>query len=159
MGFDPAVFIEYVTNRNDPDFGIGFRAFGYWDSKLQSAGGTWDQKTMYSIKPGTQAIDRFQTRVFPGEDAEKRSPFLKPLQFAKLATNTSGFTADPPVPNMELAVPLRHCVMPLPIRRWAAGKAAKHSCGCPRDCADPGWNQAANNFLGTQYARQPPVDQ
>ena len=58
MGFDPAVFIEYVTNRNDPDFEIGFRAFGYWGFQTSSAG-ELDQKTMYSLKPGTQAIDRF----------------------------------------------------------------------------------------------------
>jgi hypothetical protein len=30
MGFDPAVFVEYITDRNDPDFEIGFRAYGYW---------------------------------------------------------------------------------------------------------------------------------
>lgn len=67
LGFDPAVFIEYVTNRSDPDFETGFRAFGYWGFQTSSAG-ELDQKTMYSLKPGTQAIDRFQTRVFPGED-------------------------------------------------------------------------------------------
>jgi hypothetical protein len=68
MGFDPAVFIEYVTNRNDPDFEIGFRAFGYWGFQTSSAG-ELDQKTMYSLRPGTQAIARFiPARIFPGED-------------------------------------------------------------------------------------------
>jgi arabinoxylan arabinofuranohydrolase len=67
MGFDPAVWIEYVTDRNDPDFELGFRAYAYWGYQTSSAG-ELDQKTMYSLKPGTQAIARFQTRVFPGED-------------------------------------------------------------------------------------------
>ena len=68
MGFDPAVFIEYVTNRNDPDFGIGYRAFGYWGFQTSSAG-ELDQNNLYSLRPGTQAINRFQTHVFPGENA------------------------------------------------------------------------------------------
>jgi arabinoxylan arabinofuranohydrolase len=67
MGFDPAVFIEYVTNKNDPDFETGFRVYGYWGFQTSSAG-ELDQTTMYSLKPGTQAIPRFQTRIFPGED-------------------------------------------------------------------------------------------
>ena len=68
LGFDPAVFIEYVANQTDPDYEFGFRAFGYWGFQTSSAG-ELDQKTMYSLKPGTQAIDRFQTHVFPGENA------------------------------------------------------------------------------------------
>jgi hypothetical protein len=68
MGFDPAVFIEYVTNRTDPDFETGFRAYGYWGFQTSSAG-ELDQKTMYSIRPGTEAIPRFiPARIFPGED-------------------------------------------------------------------------------------------
>jgi hypothetical protein len=68
MGFDPAVFIDYVTNKNDPDFGIGFRAYGYWGFQTSTAG-ELDQNTMYSLRPGTEAIPRFQTaRAFPGED-------------------------------------------------------------------------------------------
>ena len=68
MGFDPAVFVEYVTNRNDPDFETGFRAFGYWGFQTSSAG-ELDPKTMYSLRPGTQAIARFvPSRIFPGED-------------------------------------------------------------------------------------------
>ena len=58
MGFDPAVFVEYITDRNDPDFEIGFRAYGYWGFQRSSAG-QLDQKTMYSLRPGTKAIDRF----------------------------------------------------------------------------------------------------
>ncbi len=68
MGFDPGVLIDYITDKNDPDYDIGFKAYGYWGYQTSSAG-ELDQKTMYSLKPGTQAIDRFQTRVFPGQDA------------------------------------------------------------------------------------------
>jgi len=58
MGFDPAVYIEYVTDTNDPDFEIGFRAYGYWGFQ-RSLAAQLDQKTMYSIRPGHQVIDRF----------------------------------------------------------------------------------------------------
>lgn len=58
MGFDPAVYIQYITDENDPDYEIGFRAYGYWGFQRSSAG-ELDQNTMYSLRPGTQAIDRF----------------------------------------------------------------------------------------------------
>jgi arabinoxylan arabinofuranohydrolase len=58
LGFDPSIFIEYVTDKNDPDYEIGFRAYGYWGFQRSSAG-QLDQKTMYSIRPGTQAIGYF----------------------------------------------------------------------------------------------------
>jgi arabinoxylan arabinofuranohydrolase len=67
LGFDPGVLIDYITDKNDPDFALGFRVYGYWGFQTSSAG-ELDQKTMYTLKPGTQAIDRFQTRVLPGED-------------------------------------------------------------------------------------------
>jgi len=58
MGFDPAVFVEYITDRKDPDYEIGFRAYGYWGFQ-RSMAGQLDQKTMYSLRPGTEAIDHF----------------------------------------------------------------------------------------------------
>lgn len=58
MGFDPAVFVEYITDPKDPDFEIGFRAYGYWGFQ-RSMAGQLDQNTMYSLRPGTQVIDRF----------------------------------------------------------------------------------------------------
>jgi hypothetical protein len=58
MGFDPAVFIDYITDPNDPDYAIGFRAYGYWGFQ-RSLAGQLDQNTMYTLRPGTQAIDRF----------------------------------------------------------------------------------------------------
>jgi len=65
MGFDPAVYIQYIADESDPDFGIGFRAYGYWGFQASSAG-QLDQNTMYSLRPGTQAIDRFIPAVRSG---------------------------------------------------------------------------------------------
>lgn len=58
MGFDPAVYIEYVTDPEDPDYEIGFRAYGYWGFQ-RSLAGELDQSTMYSLRPGTEVIDYF----------------------------------------------------------------------------------------------------
>lgn len=55
LGFDPAVYIEYVTDPKDPDYEIGFRAYGFWGFQRSSAA-QLDQKTMYSLRPGTQPI-------------------------------------------------------------------------------------------------------
>jgi hypothetical protein len=58
MGFDPSVFIEYITDPKDPDYEIGFRAYGFWGFQRSSAG-QLDQNTMYSLRPGTQSIGYF----------------------------------------------------------------------------------------------------
>jgi arabinoxylan arabinofuranohydrolase len=58
LGFDPAVYIEYVTDPNDPDYEIGFRAYGYWGFQ-RSLAAQLDQSTMYSLRPGTQIIPYF----------------------------------------------------------------------------------------------------
>jgi len=58
MGFDPAVFIEYITDPKDPDYEIGFRAYGFWGFQ-RSLAGQLDQNTMYSLRPGTQTINYF----------------------------------------------------------------------------------------------------
>ncbi len=58
MGFDPSVFIEYITDPKDPDYEIGFRGYGFWGFQRSSAG-QLDQKTMYSLRPGTEAIGYF----------------------------------------------------------------------------------------------------
>lgn len=55
LGFDPAVYIEYVTDPKDPDYEIGFRAYGFWGFQRSSAA-QLDQKTMYSLRPDTKVI-------------------------------------------------------------------------------------------------------
>ncbi|MFT4167502.1 MAG: hypothetical protein QM653_00085 [Dysgonomonas sp.] len=84
LGFDPAVYIENVTDPNDPDYEIGFRAYGYWGFQ-RSLAAQLDQNTMYSVRPGTEVIDRFLpagkrygelrdpegtefTQIYPGQD-------------------------------------------------------------------------------------------
>src|SRR5690606_18304290 len=58
IGFDPAVFVDYITDPKDPDYEIGFRAYVYWGFQ-RSLAAELDQNTMYSIRPGTEIIDRF----------------------------------------------------------------------------------------------------
>ena len=52
MGFDPGVLIEPVDNPDDPDYAIGFRAYGAWGI-IRSSGTELDQNTMYSPRRGT----------------------------------------------------------------------------------------------------------
>ncbi len=62
LGFDPSVYIEYVTDPTDPDYDIGYRAYGYWGyagSSEKSWACELDQNTMYSVRPGTQAHQYF----------------------------------------------------------------------------------------------------
>ena len=84
MGFDPSVYIDNITDPKDPDYAIGFRAYGFWGFQRSSAG-QLDQNTMYSLRPGTEAIPYFipassrygvvrdpagttYPALFPGED-------------------------------------------------------------------------------------------
>ena len=57
LGFDPAVYIEYITDPKDVDYKIGFRAYGFWGFQKSSAA-ELDQNTMYSLRPGTKVIER-----------------------------------------------------------------------------------------------------
>ena len=52
MGFDPGVLIEPVDDPDDPDYAIGFRAYGAWGI-IRSSGTELDQNTMYSPRQGT----------------------------------------------------------------------------------------------------------
>ncbi|MBZ4044688.1 hypothetical protein [Flavobacterium hibisci] len=58
LGFDPAVYIEYVTDPKDADYQTGFRTYGYWGFQKSSAA-QLDQNTMYSLRPGTEIIANF----------------------------------------------------------------------------------------------------
>jgi len=58
LGFDPSIVVEYVTDPADPDYKIGFRAYGYWGFQ-RSMAAQLDQNTMYSIRPGTDLIPYF----------------------------------------------------------------------------------------------------
>ena len=58
IDFDPSVFIETITDKNDPDYNIGFRAYCFWGFQHSTAA-ELDQNTMYSVRPGTQLHDYF----------------------------------------------------------------------------------------------------
>lgn len=58
FGFDPSVFVETITDPNDPDYDKGFRAYGYWGFQ-RSLAAEIDQNTMYSARPGTEIIPYF----------------------------------------------------------------------------------------------------
>ena len=58
IDFDPSVFIEPVTNKKDPDYKIGFRAYAFYGFQHSTAI-ELDQNTMYSIRPGTEVHDYF----------------------------------------------------------------------------------------------------
>ena len=47
LGFDPSIYVEQITDPKDPDYEIGFRAYGYWGFQRSSAA-QLDPNTMYS---------------------------------------------------------------------------------------------------------------
>lgn len=56
FGFDPAVYVDNITDPNDPDYEIGFRAYGFWGFQ-RSMAAQIDQNTMYSVRPGTEVVN------------------------------------------------------------------------------------------------------
>ena len=58
LGFDPSIYVEQITDPKDPDYNIGFRAYGYWGFQRSSAV-ELDQNTMYSARPGGTYIPYF----------------------------------------------------------------------------------------------------
>ena len=58
IDFDPSVFIETITDRKDPDFDRGFRAYVYYGFQHSTAV-ELDPETMYSMRPGTEIHDFF----------------------------------------------------------------------------------------------------
>ena len=67
IDFDPSVFIEPVTNKKDPDFNKGFRAYVFYGFQHSTAC-ELDQNTMYSKRDGTELIDPF----IPASSADGR---------------------------------------------------------------------------------------
>ena len=58
IDFDPSVFIENITDKKDPDFDKGYRAYVFYGFQHSTAV-ELDQNTMYSKRPGTDPIDPF----------------------------------------------------------------------------------------------------
>lgn len=58
IDFDPSVFVENITDKKDKDYDKGFRAYVFYGFQHSTAA-ELDQKTMYSVRPGTQIHDYF----------------------------------------------------------------------------------------------------
>ena len=58
IDFDPSVFVEPVTNKKDPDFARGFRAYAFYGFQHSTAI-ELDPETMYSMRPGAELHDYF----------------------------------------------------------------------------------------------------
>jgi hypothetical protein len=58
IDFDPSVFIENITNKKDPDYNKGYRAYVFYGFQHSTAC-ELDQETMFSKRPGTELIDPF----------------------------------------------------------------------------------------------------
>ncbi len=58
IDFDPSVFVENITDKKDPDFSRGFRAYVYYGFRHSTAY-ELDQDNMYAVRPGTEIHDYF----------------------------------------------------------------------------------------------------
>ena len=67
IDFDPSVFIENITDKKDPDYDKGYRAYVFYGFQHSTAV-ELDQKTMYSKRQGTDPIDPF----IPASSADGR---------------------------------------------------------------------------------------
>lgn len=58
IDFDPSVFVENITDKKDPDYGRGFRAYVFYGFRHSTAF-ELDQDNMYGVRPGTEVHDYF----------------------------------------------------------------------------------------------------
>ena len=58
IDFDPSVFVENITNKKDPDYARGFRAYVFYGFRHSTAY-ELDQDNMYAVRPGTQIHEYF----------------------------------------------------------------------------------------------------
>lgn len=139
LGFDPSVYIEYVDDPSDPDYEIGFRAYGYWGFQ-QSSAAELDQNTMYSGRPGKQTIDYFipasesygnirdpqgttYPAIYPGEDLKKFN-FFEASSIRKVGNKYvmvySGFSGPDYGLNSSNST-LRYAYGDTPLGPWKSG--------------------------------------
>lgn len=67
IDFDPSVFVENITDKKDPDYDKGFRAYVFYGFQHSTAV-ELDQNTMFSKREGTEPIDPF----IPASSADGR---------------------------------------------------------------------------------------
>ena len=58
IDFDPSVFVENISNKKDPDYARGFRAYVFYGFRHSTAF-ELDQDNMYAVRPGTEIRDYF----------------------------------------------------------------------------------------------------
>ena len=46
LGFDPSIYVDLITDPSDPDYNIGFRAYGFWGFQ-RSLAAELDRDTWY----------------------------------------------------------------------------------------------------------------
>ena len=79
IDFDPSVFIETITDKKDPDYAKGFRAYVFYGFQHSTAC-ELDQNTMYSKREGTELIDPFiPASSFDGKLLDKPGSEYKAL--------------------------------------------------------------------------------
>lgn len=147
MGFDPSVFIEKITDSSDPDYAIGFRAYGFWGFQRSTAA-ELDQTTMYSVRPGTERIDFFlpassrygvvrdpQGTVYPAL-AEGQDPgqfnFFEASSIRQVGNKYVMIFSGYSGPDYGLGSTnsaLRYCYADSPLGPWRSGGVAVDSRG------------------------------
>lgn len=58
IDFDPSVFVENISNKKDPDYARGFRAYVFYGFRHSTAF-ELNQDNMYAVRPGTEIHDYF----------------------------------------------------------------------------------------------------
>ncbi len=161
LGFDPAIYIDYITDPKDPDYEIGFRAYGYWGFQ-GSVAAELDQKTMYSLRPGTAISRPFlpasvryggplrepagtqYPHIFPGEDLGTFN-FFEASSIRKVGnkfvTVYSGYSG-PDYGMGSSNSTLRYAYADSPLGPWKSG-------GVLVDSRAPVLNQDGTAILGT----------
>ena len=121
IDFDPSVFIENITNKKDPDYDKGFRAYVFYGFQHSTAC-ELDQNTMYSKREGTELIDPFiPASSYDGKLLDKEGSEYKALYKGQNPLDFNFFEASSirQVGNkyvMVWAIPTQLCAMPLAIR-------------------------------------------
>ena len=147
LGFDPSIFVEQITDKDDPDYGIGFRAYGFWGFQHSTAA-QLDQKTMYSVRPGTERIEFFlpasasygrvrdpQGTIYPAL-AEGQNPgdfnFFEASSIRQVGNKYVMIFSGYSGPDYGLGSTnsaLRYCYADSPLGPWRSGGVAVDSRG------------------------------
>lgn len=139
LGFDPAVYIENISDPQDTDYKVGFRAYGYWGFQRSSAA-ELDQNTMYSVRPGKKIIERFLPaslrygvprdpkgtefpQIYPGEDLGAFN-FFEASSIRKVGNKYVSIYSGYSGPDYGISSSnstLRYAVGDSPLGPWKAG--------------------------------------